>query len=429
MNSGTITYQSTLCISLLAVSMAIVAEPPLPTTTNTEASAAATVPTSPTVPPTPSAEADIKAVLSQVESSANTATAPAAVPKVPVSQPESLPPAPTEQPTPPVETPPANPVEAPQPVAEVNSPVVQEQKQPEEEPTIDTLDIQEGNNWLVMRKILESMIDMMEDINSLFSQILEIRTKYLEKRNQVDREFDIFANKSGFELGDLNQLIEDVTAGLEQERTRKVELTEQERMALSRLHEKQEELKQLQATISGLTDLDAAIDDIVMTAERQVQVVRSHEDQIWKNFQEIKKGLSDEQAEQLHYQTEAMLKNVKEIKEYLEGGLFNYFEDTLNTLQESIKKTQAVLEGFSKENIDLRAETAKLLAGPQAAPAQCPTVTPVKERGFLSKIVHYPLDLLSSFWDYIMSFFGAPETAKLLHGADKAVPAATEAAQ
>ena len=225
---------------------------------------------------------------------------------------------------------------------------------------ITTIDLDEGN-WLLKRKALERTMNTVEEVNNLFKKIMELRMSFLVKRNKVDRDFDIFANKSGFQIGDLNQLSAAHIERMEEMRKNAGQLSEQERELLQEMEQKSKEVKELQDELSRITDLDASLDDALMQVEQEIEQANGYQAQSWRNFQAIKKVLNDEKAEELALRTEGLLNNMKDIYTYLTGQLSAYFNQTTQSIQDGMNKIADKVSEFKSNEETLKAGLEKFL--------------------------------------------------------------------
>ncbi len=226
--------------------------------------------------------------------------------------------------------------------------------------TIDTVNIEEGGNWLLKRKALEDTIDAIEKSNGVFTQILESRMNYKIKQNQLDSEYDKFVSEVGFDIGDAQKLLGDLTERVNQERAIQGDLTEQERELLAVITEKQTELASLQESLQTIGQIEKKIIDVMTTIDNQIQISNTYQNQAWKNFQEIKQVLSDERAEELYYNTDGIYKSLQEIYTYLKGTLASYFNEQIQAMREEMTKIKASVTSLQQKGIDLKAEFEKL---------------------------------------------------------------------
>jgi hypothetical protein len=289
-----------------------------------------------------------------------------------------------------------------------------EKPAPFEEEGIDTLE-QDGGNWLLKRQALEKTMDVIEKIKDLFTKILESRIEYLVKRNKTDRSFDLFANSIGFELGDLNQLLVTLVTKLKTERKEEGDLSEEERQALAEVETKIAELKSLKASIKSITDMDASLDDAIMQLEKEINTSNSYQTRAWRNFQTIKKVLSDEKAEELYLQTESLLKNMQDIYSYLKGDLLTYFNGIITNLKQEMSQAEEAIKTLQTKGINLKDEVKKIhKAEKLARKKKLGKTEEEKTKEALEKEAAAKksevkkagwFDPLFSAWDYIMSFF------------------------
>ncbi|MGE0206564.1 MAG: hypothetical protein AB7R69_01820 [Candidatus Babeliales bacterium] len=219
---------------------------------------------------------------------------------------------------------------------------------------IDTVDIEEGGNWLLKRKALEDTADTIEKIVNTFGKIVEASTTYKIRRNKIDNDYDLYIATMGFNLGDLDQLLTDVSEELERERQKDVALTADERAAMATVREKQNEIKQLQAELKALADLDQEIDKVIDTVDTQIKTASNYQNQAWKYFQEIRKVLSDERAEDLYYRTVSLQKSMEDIYAYITGTLSVYFTNQIETLRGHMDSIKSKVESLQKMGIDLQ---------------------------------------------------------------------------
>lgn len=290
---------------------------------------------------------------------------------------------------------------------------------------MDTLE-QEGGNWLLKRQALEKTVDLIEQINGFFTKILEARIDFLVKRNKIDRDFDVFISKIGFEFGDIARMLSTLIEELEQQRKAIGELPEEERQALTDLDSKQKELQDLQQQLKETSDLILSLDDVIMQLEKEINIANSYQANAWKNFQAIKKVLNDEKAEELYLETQGLLKNMQAIDAYLKDKLFNYFNGIIDNIKKGMSTIQASFKSLEDKGVDLKAEIEKFLninqtklqdkvceeADKKRAEAIQKVKTQKTSEGLLSWIAplwEYPLHFFDSAWNFIMSFFTSSE--------------------
>ncbi len=308
---------------------------------------------------------------------------------------------------------------------------------------IDTVDIEEGGNWLLKRKALEDTVDIIEQINAVFSKILEASTNFKIKRNKIDSEFDAFLSTIGFDLGDADQLLATLLDDLEQERKDLGDLTADERAVIASINEKKNEIKQLQTDLTALTSLDDEIDKVVSTVDNQIKTANNYQGQAWKNFQAIKKVLSDEKAEDLYYRTEGLFKSMQDIYTYLTSTLSNYFNGQMQTMRDQMSKVKGTLQSLQQKGVNLKQqvdtfekedeEKERKIQAQEEEQAIKKAVEQAKRKKptlmqSIMQMISYPLKPIKALWDYlygsVTEWFTKP--TKKAEPADQQPPTETE---
>lgn len=224
---------------------------------------------------------------------------------------------------------------------------------------IDTVNIEEGGNWLLKRKAVEDMIDLIGEINRRFSSILEARADYKIKQNQLDNEYDKFVTEIGFDIGDADKLLADLLEQLDREQKRQGDLTEQERELLAAITQKQNELTVLQEELQNIHGIESKINDVMTTVDSQIKISNGYQNKAWANFQEIKQLLSDEKAEELYYATDASYKSLQDIYAYLKNTLASYFNDQIQAMRDQMSKIKMSIANLQQIGLDLKHEFEK----------------------------------------------------------------------
>lgn len=285
---------------------------------------------------------------------------------------------------------------------------------------------EESGNWLLKRVALEGVIDKLDQINTLFTSVLDSRMDFLVKRNQVDRAFDLFANSIGFELGEADQLLNDILVDLGLNQKEEGDLAPDERELAQEVTDKKNAIEQLKKDIKNVTDLDASLDDVIMRSEEQVKICDNYKKQAWINFQAIKLTLDDEKAYELDYQTLILRENIKQILAYLTGDLLNYFNTSVQMLNDDMSKIKSAIENLKTQGVDLHAmkeklaledwelEKARLKAEEEANQQAFEEDTEQKtSKGWwrsISVIWQYPIQKIADLFSYFKSFFVSSKT-------------------
>lgn len=285
---------------------------------------------------------------------------------------------------------------------------LEEEVVPEEDDqsNLDTIDIEEGGNWLLKRKALEEVVDTIESINRLFTKIFEISTTYKIERNKLYSEYDAFIVTLGFDFSDIAEVMDKLVDDLENERKEQGDLTGDERMLMEDVAEKKKELAQLKEDIKTLYTSNDEIDKAITILDDQIKLANSYQNQAWQKFQEIKKILSDERSDELLYQTEGLYKNMQEIQKYFTTDFQSYFNDEAQSIRNQMNKIKETIQSLQKKGIDLRQEFQKI---EEQEKEQERELTHAQEDEILKKAIdEEKTKIQSSWWQSIKNVFTAP---------------------
>lgn len=295
---------------------------------------------------------------------------------------------------------------------------VQEEPEQSFEDALDTIDVEDGGNWLIKRQAVEGMIDIIEEIDALFTKIIESRFEFLVQRNQANKEFDLFAQTIGFELGSLDQLISTLFQRLSHEEAEEGDLSQDERDFKHLLQEEKKELEQLQDAVQKILARDAKIDEAVMSIEQQINVSRSYQNQAWRNFQAVKMVWSEEKAQELYQKTEGLLNNLRSIYQtWIKGDLQRYVTDLIQSSRADMQKIKDKIQALKEKGVDLKEQAARIEAE-EAQQHKQETVEhvrkelehevekPKKEQGIISWAFSFITAPFKWIWSMISSVVG-----------------------
>jgi hypothetical protein len=361
------------------------------------------------------------------ETGAAASTAMAPAPTVATTMEATKPPA-AQEPIPSAPTPEPVKVSVPAPAEKETLPM------PAPKEGLDTIDIEEGGNWLLKRKALEDTADTIEKIVNDFSKILEASTTFKIKRNKLDNDYDLYIATVGFNLGDLDQILTNLMEELAKEEKKEGELSADERAVAATIKEKKNDIKQLQEDLKALAALDEEIDKVVDTVDSQIKTANNYQNQAWKNFQQIKKVLSDEKAEELYYRTVSLQKSMQEIYTYLTTTLSSYFATQIDTMRSKMGAIKNQIGTLQTKGIDLQKEIEKLEEEDQKQDkerlqeeheealkkAAQETQTKLQESSWWHSIknaIYWPFVQVANLWNYtvnsILSLFKGKPVEKL----------------
>lgn len=321
---------------------------------------------------------------------------------------ESAAPAETEAPTV-SETPPSAPSAMPAP-----APAPQEPKEEEtlEIRGIDTLESNEPKgNWLLKRIWWENAERSYEKIKQLKQKVIDSRMSFFQKRSEFDRTIlDPFYIKIGVGQGELKEILSSLLAMIEQMRTSKGSLNEQERELLKSLELEQETLNGLEQKLQTVTEIDNAIDDALLKLIEQINRAHDYEQKGWESFKTITRELSDKRARELYYSLEGDLKNVRAIGDYIQKEFTPYFDQLIQRAQSLIDEMDASIQTLKEKGIDIKMQAQKLNQEQEEQKKEAEEKQAPQRSGWLSPLYNIwdaIVETLSSLWNYITSFFGS----------------------
>lgn len=275
---------------------------------------------------------------------------------------------------------------------------------------IESFDVEGSGNWLLKRVWWEKTEEVYEATKQIFNQVLDTRTNFINARNKLDRELDIFYGEMGLEQGPLYDIIAHILSLMEKKRTAQGDvLSVKEEDLVKRTQEKEQVLMQLKADIKGIQAVEEKLDQALNTLFKQIDVCNEYEQRAWTNFKTIARELNDQEARKSYYQTQALLDDIKKIQSYLNGPFNTYFEQTVQVAREYAQKITANMQNLRNQGIDLQKEALRLeneRDEPQPQPKAKKAVEVKEKPGFFGSIMNF----FRSLWSSIFGWFGSAET-------------------
>lgn len=393
--------------------------PPNPFKQTSPVTASASFPPSPTTIPGGAMPAPA-AMLPHAEPSAPVSTTAMTAPATEVSEPAITPA--IEEAEAEIETaeksmPAASPT--PTPETPQRQPIISKPTPVKPEYGIETIDIESGGNWLIKRVIWEDGQRLYEKINSLLKDILESRISFFEVRSAADRALITFFVKSGFAQGELNDALQEMIDAVDRDRTQQGGVNEKEREVQTSAEDKKKKLEQLQTDVKAIGDFDAALDNALTEMMKQISRSMDYERQGWVRFKEIGQEIDDRKARVSYAHMEAAYRNLQAINNYLTGPFANYFTEASQKMVSLTKTIDSQVDDLKKDGLALKKQLTDVeLAEQQAEKERTERAQREKEAAAkkaatkswyssFSFIWEYPIDWLSSFFNWIGSFFGS----------------------
>ena len=220
---------------------------------------------------------------------------------------------------------------------------------------LDTVGLMTSGNWLLKRAWWEKTEDVYEQLKDVISKIMEMRAHFLSQKNEIDRTFDVCFSEVGLEQGELYDIVGYGKDLLDKEKAQGLGSLEEKDFA-AKLAGRERDLEQLKLDAKGIDDIDKKINDALDVFFGQIDTCNKYEHKAWENFKDIARELDDKEARKLYYNTEALLKDIKNIEQYLEHDFSNYFSTMVQASKDHTQKISAQVNTLKNAGIDLKKE-------------------------------------------------------------------------
>ncbi len=220
---------------------------------------------------------------------------------------------------------------------------------------VDTFDKEATGNWLLKRVWWEKIEEVYELIKKTFNDIMSVRMSFVSKRNSLDRELDIFYGQMGLEEGPLSEIIDHGLELLKQEKnTQQGFLNKEQERFLGLIQGKERDLEQLKLNIKALQELGKKLDDALDVLFQQIDIANRYEQKAWETFKEVARELDDKAARKSYYETEGLLKDIKNVHSYLIGEFSSYFSQAIQSAQSHSEMITSQMQALKNSGIDLK---------------------------------------------------------------------------
>lgn len=222
--------------------------------------------------------------------------------------------------------------------------------------TLDTTDADSGGNWVIKRAFWEQAERTYEKIMQSNNAIYEQHMALVKMRKDINDISDKALMDLGFKEGELDTVLARILEEIKTQQETQGTLTEPERQLKQTLKDKQQELEQLKLNLQVIDELDNALDQAMLSLNKQVTACRQYEKQSWDRFKAIGRELNDKKARLLFYEIEGFFKTVEKNREYISGELRKYFDDTIGSINTKIDELRTKLNELKQKGTDLNAE-------------------------------------------------------------------------
>lgn len=219
---------------------------------------------------------------------------------------------------------------------------------------LDTLNIDAGGNWLEKRIWYEKAEQLFDAIRDLVSKVVDFRVHFSNEVNAAGQKIDSFYESVSYDKGQIDEMLKDLLADLDQQQAERGDLSVEERTLQQNVKKEQAVLDQIGKDIKTIGDIDAKIDETLMTAFKVIDKSRSFEEKSWNNFKAIGKTLDDKKARNMYYEMDNYQKNIEQLLKYLQSTLFTYLQKTLVAKVDSnISKIKSSMSSLKSKGVDL----------------------------------------------------------------------------
>lgn len=268
---------------------------------------------------------------------------------------------------------------------------------------LDTIDIEEGGNWVLKRKALQDTVRKIEDINALYDDIRDTNIVFLQGINTVDVLFTQFSYDVGLDLGKVDQLVQDVSHHLESEREETGDLTEAERDILQKTEDRKKEIEQLRSNIHDIWQAHAQLKEARTLNDDQIIEADRIRKQAWRNFRMIERVLNEVKAEELYHETVQLFEAMQTSYRYLQTRLIPHFEQSIKTIQDKMQSVKKQAEDLQSQGVLLKQQAIQVDRMEKEGIEETQE-TPAKTTGWLGTIKNVlmaPFNALGSLWGWL----------------------------
>ena len=226
-----------------------------------------------------------------------------------------------------------------------------------EQDLLDTVHAQAtGGNWVYKNYWWRKIEEVYSTVQEGMTAFEEIRRNYFEQFSQKEKESDRFYQHVGLEQGPLEDIVNIALEVIDKEKKEQGYLNKKERALLDRVKDKQRKLEQLKADVKAIEELDDKIDEALETVMQQIDKASGYQREIFTIFKDVAKELSDKQARNQFYKTEALSKDITNIQDYLNNAFLTYYQKMLSSLNEHTQSIISQLSSLEQDGIVLKNE-------------------------------------------------------------------------
>lgn len=244
-------------------------------------------------------------------------------------------------------------------------------------------------NWYIKRKFLIDARALYEQIKQRIPQVVATEKVFADMRDAITQEVSAFYAELGVEQQHLDATLTATIESLEQERLKKIQLTEKERDTLADLELTKKELVQVQQDARILADNAGAINQAMTILVQQIKLCEEYEQQAWDKYERIADVLNDHIAEQLYRDIQSYLNHINAIDAYIKGPLYEYFNQAMGMIRSQINGLKIAFNKLQEQGIFFESQAAQELREKQKAHEAAQKQQKEKELTFFGRIISF----------------------------------------
>ncbi len=234
---------------------------------------------------------------------------------------------------------------------------VQEDEEASHDQEINTVDKREGSgNWVYKNYWWRKIEEVYSSIKEAFNQVMTVKMTFFAKRSDTDKTLDRFYQRTGFEQGPFEDIINRALQVMEKEKVDQGFLNKKERAFLEKVQDKQRQLEQLKKDVKAIEELDRKEDEAIEVVLQRIDVCSKYEQIAWTNFKEVAHELSDKEAREQYFETKGLLDDITKEHAYLTGPFNDYFMKIAQAIEDHTQSIIAQLIALKNDGVDLKRE-------------------------------------------------------------------------
>jgi hypothetical protein len=314
-------------------------------------------------------------------------------------------------------------------------PTVAPPEEPELPPGAETVSFPETEigiqgNWVKKREWLKESGKIINEVESLVTNVEQTRKTFQDKFISVDGQLDNFYKQEGVGRGKIQALFNDLEKYLEKKRKKEIEILRQQdkqrgvtgeyEIKLDLLEDdirnRKMELEQLKLDMKSIEDLDKSLSERLKKLDEQINVAQEEAIKARKLNNKIWYIIDDKKARLAYYELKGnILERIRAIQNYVQQDLLNDFNNVMGVITTQINKVKDGIKNLEDKGLIIRdraqrvedirlKELEKMRAGKPIEVVEKEEVE--VELSLLTRIYNFFVDLVAKPYSYIRELFG-----------------------